>query len=188
MLACSTPPSQALAKSCLVPHAAPRRYTVNNVIGLKGAMGILTMLWNKIVSEVLFREGYWVCIAVGLYWGGRKMEKCLFFTCLWKMQTVAVKVAFDFSASFFPPISLLWCLEELHFNHVLLIGGMTRKGRVKEARAYCVSMQNTLHCLFFLSVTYIHQEDPLCSLQMQMVSPVFCFLLFSFDALYSLNS
>lgn len=50
--------------------------TWHNVIGLKGAQGIISMLWNKSVTEVLFWEGYWARDAVGLSSGIRGFFNC----------------------------------------------------------------------------------------------------------------
>lgn len=137
--------------------------TRDNVIGLKGVLGIISMLWNKSVTEVLFSEGYWACDAVGLSSGIRgfsaaeengrerdggrwEREKSLNVCVLFFSPPVkdekrhAVNDAFDFSASvFFPCYCLFFIAQqrrrlELHFNHVLLIeGGMKTKRRVKEA-------------------------------------------------------
>lgn len=106
--------------------------TWHNVIGLKGAQGIISMLWNKSVTEVLFWEGYWARDAVGLSsgirgffncwgewererdrgrWGrGKSLNVCvLFFSPPVKDEKRhAVKDAFDFSASFFFPSHCLF--------------------------------------------------------------------------------
>lgn len=158
--------------------------TRDNVIGLKGVLGIISMLWNKSVTEVLFSEGYWACDAVGLSSGIRgfsaaeengrerdggrwEREKSLNVCVLFFSPPVkdekrhAVNDAFDFSASvFFPCYCLFFIAQqrrwlELHFNHVLLIeGGMKTKRRVKEAWRSIVSLCK-MHCIVCLFFLFV---------------------------------
>lgn len=114
----------------------PQIATWHNVIGLKRALGIISMLWKKSVTEMLFWGGYWACDAVGLSSGIRGVFGCwgeweretegergrekslnvcvLFFSSPVKDEKRhAVKDAFDFSASFFfPSLCLFFVVQQ----------------------------------------------------------------------------
>lgn len=116
--------------------------TWHNVIGLKGALGIISMLCNKSVTEALFWGGYWAYDALGLSsgigggwdcwgewkrgrWGrGKSLNVCmLFFSPPVKDEKRhAVKDTFDFSASFFFPSHCLFFFFCLHCSAETPVG------------------------------------------------------------------
>lgn len=142
------------------------------------------------------------CIAVGLssgiegggMWGsgtGGRENVCVFFTCVRRMKKTPSRCKscvwlfpphfpFPSRCQFFFSSVQQRCLEERHFNHVLLIGGMETKERVREARGGTVCIV----CFSSLSHTCIRW---VLSIPCRCGSPVFCSLLSRLHSCYSLT-